>query len=105
MEKTIVFLPMIIFGVIFLLLILGFLALVGKLLLNAKKDEWIGTVVDKLHKTNRNENNREEHYYTLVINTDAGRKRNIAVTLDQYNSAKPGDRYQKIPGNLLPKKI
>lgn len=107
MEKTIIFFPMIIFGVIFFLLILGFFALIGKLILNAKKDEWIGTVVDKVHNTKRDSDNhnRVEHYYSLTINTDAGKQRHIAVTLEQFNSASPGDRFQKLKGNLLPKKL
>jgi hypothetical protein len=105
MEKTIVFLPLIIFGVFFLLLILGFFGLIAKLLKNAKSDEWTGVVLSKGHNTVTDDNDRESEYYFLTIKTDAGKTRNISVAVPEYNSANVGDRYQKIKGKYHPEKI
>jgi len=105
MEKTVVFMPMIIFGVFFLIMIIAFFGLVAKLLKNAKNDEWIGTVVSKGHNTVTDDNDHESEHYFLTIKTDAGKTRNIGVAPADYNSAQEGDRFQKVKGKFKPEKI
>lgn len=113
MEKTIVFLPIILFFGFFFLLIIGFFALVAKLVLKAKADSWEGEVIDKGHhiKQTRHEitkglqTTKKENLYSIKVRLDNGEIHNIAVSSDFYQKIKVGDRLRKEKGDLWPKKI
>jgi hypothetical protein len=110
MGKSCVFAPIIFFFVIFGGLIFAFLAFILKIVGKTKKDYWIGTVQDKKYSEKRDTEigdniGRLEHFYTLVVKTDDGKIRNIAVSSEMYGQCQPGDRLEKKLGDLNPKKI
>ena len=101
------FLPMILFMAFFLLLMGGFLFLVFKIISKTKNSYWKGKVTDKLYNTRREDfdDNRETSFYTLVVKTEDGLERKIAVRKDMYDSTKVGDTLEKPKGKLNPVKI
>ena len=101
------FLPMILFMAFFLVLVGGFLFLVFKIINKTKNSYWKGKVTDKLYNTRREDfdDNRETSFYTLVIKTEDGLERKIAVRKDMYDSTKVGDTLEKPKGKLNPVKI
>ena len=105
--KLIVFLPIIIFFAIFGLLILGFILLVLKIVKGTAQSSWKGEVIDKSHNTKRDSDyhNRVSNYYTLVVSTEEGVTRNIAVSREMYDSCNVGDKLEKPKGKLNPIKI
>jgi len=106
MEKYIVFGPIVIFFGFFGLLILGFFILVGKLVLKAKGDAWIGEVIDKNYVVkDKYDSNRKEHFYSLKIRLENGEEHNIPATVEFYQETKIGDKLEKKKGSLWPKKI
>ncbi|MDH7476086.1 MAG: hypothetical protein QHH09_01275 [Microgenomates group bacterium] len=109
MEKTIVFLPIIIFFGFFGLLIIGFFALVAKLFFKAKAQEWEGEVIDKGHHIEEEKDKyglkKTHHLYSLKVRLDNGEIHNIPATADFYQKIKVGDRLKKEKGSLWPKKI
>jgi len=106
MEKYIVFGPIIIFFGFFGLLILGFFLLVGKLVLKAKSDAWVGEVIDKGHNTKKDsDSKRLEHFYFYRVRLENGEEHNIATSIKFWNEIKVGDKLKKDKGSLWPKKI
>jgi len=110
MGKSCVFAPIIIFFVIFGVLIFAFIAFILKIVGKTKKDYWIGTVQDKKYFEKKDHEigerlGRTEHFYTLVVKTDDGKTRNIAVSSEMYKQCQPGDRLEKKVGDLNPKKV
>ena len=95
------------FIVIFGLLVGGFLFIVGKMIVKTKQSSWKGKVIDKLYVEKRGsfeDSNKMEHFYTLVVKTDEGQTRKIAVTRAMYDSCKVGDTLVKPKGALNPTK-
>lgn len=106
MEKYVVFGPIIIFFGFFLLLIIGFFALVGKLVLKSKNDEWIGEVIDKSDFVKEKDgSNLKEHILSLKIQLENGEIHSIPASVNFYNEIKVGDKLKKEKGSLWPKKL
>ena len=106
MEKYVVFGPIIIFFGFFALLIIGFFALVAKLVLKAKRDAWIGEEIDKNHIEKQKDDSRlKEHFYSYKVQLENGEIHNIAASPQFYNEIKIGDKLKKDKGSLWPKKI
>lgn len=106
MEKYVVFGPIIIFFGFFGLLILGFFLLVGKLVLKAKNDAWVGEVIDKSHVVKDKEDSKlKEHLYSYRVRLENGEEHGIAAAKEFYDQLKIGDKLKKDKGSLWPKKI
>lgn len=107
MEKTIIFLPIILFFGFFAILVIGFLALVIKLVLKGKADHWVGTCVDKKYFQRRDSDNphKMNEYFSLIFKTDDGKDKKVAVARMIYDQYKVGDRAKKEKGELYIKKI
>ena len=106
-EKTLVFLPMIIFFAFFGALIIGFFALIGKLINKQKGTAWVGTVVDKIHNTvrDREYHHKINHFYVIVVKTDEGKQVKWGVAKEQFDQYQKGDRFKKEKGKIFPIKI
>ncbi|PIY72345.1 hypothetical protein COY87_01440 [Candidatus Roizmanbacteria bacterium CG_4_10_14_0_8_um_filter_33_9] len=105
MEKYVVFGPMIIFMGFFLLLILGFFALVGKLVIKGKNQEWKGEVIDKSNFEKKDEDDHVSHILSLKVQLENGEAHNVPAQPDFYNQIKIGDKLEKKKGALWPVKI
>jgi hypothetical protein len=99
-------------AVVFIILLFFFIIPVGlftlvilKVIKNTKGDAWTGEVTDKVIKEKEEDDNKTKQYYSLVVKTDAGQIRKLAVTLSDYNTWKVGDKVEKIKGELNPHKI
>jgi len=92
-------------GIIFLLPFIAFIAFIVKLIVKGKNESWKGTVINKLHNTKRDDDNRLEHTYSLTVNMTSGQERHIAVSSEFWNSTKVGDVIEKPKGALYPKKV
>lgn len=66
-----------------------------------KNSAWKGNVV-KMKVDNDDDNGRT--YYRLEIQTQSGKKK-INVSQEAYNMTKIGDMYEKVAGELFPKKL
>jgi hypothetical protein len=95
---------MLIIFVPFGLLVLGFILLILKLVSKTRQSAWKGEVVDKLYNERR-EDDKTVGYCTLVVKTDEGLTRKIAVTGKMYNECKVGDKLEKPKGALNPVKV
>jgi nitrogen fixation protein FixH len=104
MEKTVVFLPMILFGGFFLLLIVGFFALVIKLVSKSKAMSWKGEIIDKKY-FHREAFDEKEDIYSVVVKTEEGKEMKIGVGRQDYEDYKVGDKLEKKKGELRPKRI
>ena len=104
--SAVIFLPIIIFFGFFGILIIGFFALVGKLFVNAKNDAYTGEVTDKLHNTRRDmdDDHKINHFYVLVVKTDAGKVRKLGVSQQLYDQFNKGNKIKKEKGKLWPEK-
>ena len=101
-----VFGPIVIFFGFFALLVFGFLFFVGKLLLKAKNDAWVGEVVDKSHVTkDKDDSNLKEHLYSLKVRMENGETHSIPASTEFFNQVQVGDKLKKEKGSLWPKKI
>ncbi|MEO0096387.1 MAG: hypothetical protein ABIL66_10935 [candidate division WOR-3 bacterium] len=93
-----------IIGIFLIILIIG--------LKRTKASEWHGVVVDKIYATKEKERKgslimgkrKFSHFYTLVVKTDDGVTKNIAVTKEMYDSCAIGDKLVKRKGALNPVK-
>lgn len=104
MEQYVIFGPMALFCCVFLALIIGFIVLVVVLINKSKNTGWEGEVVDKLVNEKRDDHNRIQQFYTLVVQTKE-RKMNVGVALETYNKFKKGDKIKKPKGKLYPEKV
>ncbi len=96
------------FFIIFGLLVGGFLFIVVKMISKTKASAWKGKVIDKLYNEKRGsfeDSHKTEHFYTLVVKTDEGLTRKIAVTKAMYDSCSVGDTLEKPKGALNPTKV
>ena len=105
-EKIVVFAPIVIMFVIMGGLILGFLALVGKLVYKGRKLAWKGTLIDKLHKTGEDmDSGKTQHFNTLVFKTEEGKELKVGTSKDVFDTYNVGDKAEKKSGEFWPKKI
>ncbi|PIU03399.1 hypothetical protein COT44_03070 [Candidatus Shapirobacteria bacterium CG08_land_8_20_14_0_20_39_18] len=93
-------------GLIFLLPFVLVILFIVKLLKKSKDSAWAGKVVEKkVNVVEDFDSGNESNNYVLVIETDKGTKRNIAVAKPLYDSCQVGDRIDKPKGSLIPKKV
>jgi len=105
MEKTVVFGPIIIFFGFFALLVIGFFALIIKLITKSKNEEWSGVIIDKKHTEVEDDDSSITHdYYYLVVKMNSGKERNVGLSGTLWNNFKIGDKIFKPKGKLLPQK-
>ena len=96
------------FILVFGLLVGGFLFIIAKMIKKTRASSWKGVIVDKLYNEKRGsfeDSHKMEHFYTLVVKTDEGLTRKIAVASAMYNSCKIGDKLEKPKGALNPTKV
>jgi len=106
MEKKIIFLPMIFFGVIFLVLIIGFLGLVIKLIKRGRDSAWSGELVEKKYFEGEDmDTDLKKDYFTLIFKTKEGKQVKVGVDKKTYDSYKVGDKAEKIKGEFHPRKL
>ena len=95
-----------IIGLIFLLPFILFILFILKLLKKSKDSAWGGKVIEKkINVIEDRDSHRKQNNYVLVIETDEGAKRNIAVAKKLYDDCQIGDRLEKPKGSLIPKKV
>jgi hypothetical protein len=106
-EKAFVFGPMIIFGLFFGSLILGFFWIVAKVVRGGLKSTWKGVVIDKTYNERRDDEyrNKVDQFYCIVFKTDDGQTRKIAVTKQMYDSYNIGDKAEKKSGARWMEKV
>ncbi len=105
MEKLIVLLPVIIFFGFFGLIVLVFFIVIFKIILKTKQSEWHGEVIDKIYETRRKDIKTFSHFYTLVVKTNDGQIRKVAVTKEMFDSCQIGDKLVKPKGLLNPRRV
>jgi hypothetical protein len=106
MEKSLVFLPIKIFGIFFLLLIIGFLALVFKLVKKGKDSSWKGELIDKTCIEREDfDSGIKKDYFTLIFKTDVGKQVKVGVDKKTYDDYKIGERAIKEKGKFHIQKI
>ncbi|MEJ5167219.1 MAG: hypothetical protein WHV67_09360 [Thermoanaerobaculia bacterium] len=106
-----------IFGLLFLaiffLIPVAIFAVIILIVINrTRKSEWRGEVIDKLYETKEEldresiikNKRRTSHFYTIVVRTEEGLTRKIAVTKEVFDSYKVGDKLIKRKGKLNPEK-
>jgi hypothetical protein len=91
----------------FLIPIVLAILFIVKIVLKGKNEAWSGTVIDKNHKTQRDDEfkNKINHFYSLKMKMKDGRERNIAVSGEFWDSCKIGDTIEKPKGALYPKRV
>mgnify|MGYP001768291132 CR=1 FL=1 len=67
-----------------------------------KDSSWVVEVIKK--KVYSDEDN-ENHVYKLFFKTQEGKRYKVNVDENTYNQTNIGDKFQKIKGEYLPKKI
>ena len=106
MEKDLVFLPMKIFGGVFILLIVGFFALVIKLVKKGKDSFWKGELIDKKYVEGEDfDTEVKKDYFTLIFKTDEGKQVKVGTSKKIYDEYQIGDRAEKKKGDFHPQKI
>jgi hypothetical protein len=80
-----------------------FLILVFSLKSKREKDSsWTGELIKK--KDISDEDN-ENHVYILIFKTNSGKKTKSRVSEEIYSRATIGERYEKIKGEYIPRKL
>jgi hypothetical protein len=105
MEKAVVFGPIILFFGFFLLLIIGFFVLIGKLISKSKNESWTGEVIDKKHNVTEDMDDKVVNSYYLVVKMENGDERNIGLSPVMFDKFNIGDKLKKPKGKLFPEKI
>jgi hypothetical protein len=67
-----------------------------------KDSSWKGELVKKRTMTDED---GDVYAYKLIFKTDEGKKAKVKVNEEMYNQAQKGERYEKIKGDYIPKKI
>lgn len=67
-----------------------------------KASSWKGKLIKKKDITDEDD---ENHVYRLIFRTDGGKTSKVSVSEEVFNKAKIGDRYEKIAGDFIPRKI
>jgi len=106
MEKTAFFLPLKIFGFFFLFLIIGFFALIVKLVKKGRDSSWKGELIEKKYVEGEDfDSGMKKDYFTLIFKTDAGKQIKVGTNKKIYDEYKVGDKAEKVKGDFHPKKI
>jgi len=106
MEKYVVFGPIVVFFGFFLLLIIGFFALIGKLFIKGKNQAWIGEVIEKVvFEKEDDDTHRKSRLLSLKVKLENGEVHSIPARVDFYNKVKVGDKLEKKKGALWPEII
>lgn len=93
-------------GLIFLFPFILFILFIIKLLKKSKDSAWAGKIIEKkVNVVEDFDSGQESNNYVLVIETDEGKKRNIAVAKPLYDDCQVSDRIEKPKGSLIPKKV
>lgn len=96
--KIVIFL---IFFFFFILPASLFFLLIYKGVKNTKKDVWVGEVIDKLYNQKKESDSPRVHqFYTVVVKTDKGETRKLAVSKEEYDKWQIGDKAKKEEGKL-----
>jgi hypothetical protein len=104
-DKGVTMILMKIFFLFFGLLVVGFLLLLFKLIMNSKNSSWAGTVVDKKSNVVEDYDTNIKHtYYHLVVDSDKRAGMKVGVSEKIYNEFQAGDKIKKDKGELWPKK-
>jgi hypothetical protein len=69
---------------------------------NEKGSSWTGELIKKQDISDEEDQN---HIYRLVFKTDEGKTVKVLVKEDLYNQAQIGEKYQKMAGIFIPKKV
>jgi len=97
--------PLAFFCCIFGVILIFFILLIVFIIKKTKDNSWIGKVIDKKMTTSRDmDTDMERDYYTLVVETVEGKKKNLGVGQKLYDEFKVGDKIRKDKGELHPKK-
>jgi hypothetical protein len=67
-----------------------------------KNSSWRGELIKKKDITDEDD---ENHVYRLIFKTDSGKISKVSVSEDIYSKAKIGDKYEKVTGDFIPRKI
>ncbi|MFZ2664294.1 MAG: hypothetical protein WAX66_02945 [Patescibacteria group bacterium] len=105
MEKSVAFLPLIIFFSVFALLTFLFFRFVFRLIKKAKDSYWIGKVIDKKSFETTDSDDKDVTAYYLVVQTDEGKEKNVSLSKQLFDGFEVGDRIEKPKGVLHPKKL
>lgn len=106
MEKTVVFLPLIIFGGFFALMVVGFFFLVLKLVKKGKDSEWKGKLVEKKYVEGEDfDSGDKKDYYTLIFETGEGKRIKVGTDRGTYDEYKVDDQAEKVKGEFRPRKL
>lgn len=100
-----IFLPMIIFMVVFFLLVGGFIYLIVRMAVKTKNSYWKGKVIEKFHNVAEDVDDNERTFYTLVVKTDENLTRKVAVAKELFDACKVGDTLEKPKGKLNPVRV
>lgn len=106
MPKIVFFSPMILFNLIFLSLVIGFIVVIVKLAKKGKASAWEGELVDKLYRTNQDFDTQQvRQFYTLVFQTTEGKTIKVSTSKKVYDEYQIGDKAVKKPGELRPQRV
>jgi hypothetical protein len=90
----------------FLLPILIVAALFIVLIKRGKKQAYTGTIVEKIHNTTTDDDDKVSHLYSIKVNIDGKDEIHaIAVSKELFDTFKDGDRIEKKSGESWPHKI
>lgn len=67
-----------------------------------KSSSWTGELIKKRVLSDEDD---ENHVYRLIFKIQNGKKITVSVSEDLYNHADIGEKYEKLSGDLIPKKI
>lgn len=73
--------------------------------LKSKKEKesfWKGELIKKRTMTDED---GDIKVYKLIFKTDSGKKTKVKVSEEMYNQAQIGEKYEKIKGEYIPRKI
>jgi len=90
----------------FLLPIILVAGLFVVLIRRGKKQAYTGTIVEKIHNTTEDDDNRVTHLYSVKVDIDGNKGVHaIAVSKEMFDQFKEGDRIEKKSGESWPHKI
>ena len=89
-----------VFGTIVLIaIVIIYLTIKSK---KTKNSSWKGELIKKRDITDED---NENHVYRLIFRINNGKKVKVSVSEEIYNKSQVGDKFEKIKGDYIPKKI
>lgn len=67
-----------------------------------KDSSWKGELVKK---RDISDEDNENHVYVLIFKTDGGKRAKARVSEEIYNQSSVGERFEKLKGEYIPRKI